>query len=96
VIPEKLAQSSTQLYTRYKPAWNEMESDSRGYEKMAIIDDNLISRWVDSLGFDDKDEAKLRKVMFTTEYKNLLGNTLVAAGEASNFELFDSDLLLYS
>ena len=95
VIPEKLAQSSTQLYAQYKPTWNEMEDDSRGYQKMAVVDDELISRWIDSLGFDPKNEAKLRQTMFTDAYKNLLGSALVAAGEASNFELFDSDLILY-
>jgi hypothetical protein len=95
VIPEKLAQSSTRLYSQHRPEWNEMEDDSRGYQKMAVVDDELISRWIDSLGFDEKDEAALRKVMFTNEYKNMLGTALVAAGEAGNFELFDSDLLLY-
>ena len=95
VIPEKLAHGSIQLYNRYKPEWNEIE-DFRGYEKMAVIDDNLLSRWIDSLGWDNKPEATLRKVFFTDEFKRLLGSTLVSSGEAGSFDLLDSDLILYA
>lgn len=96
----KLANSSVTLYDRYGPDWHdydhgeEYEGDP-GYAKMAIINDELISNWIDTLGFDSKDEEKLRKTMFTDDYKVLLGDTLVTAGKISDYEIFDSDLLLY-
>jgi len=90
----KLASGSMQLYDKFEPDWNDVE-DERGYNKIAVVNDETISGWIDSLGFDPKDEAKLRQIMFTAEYKNLLGDTLVKSGKVSNFELFESDLLLY-
>jgi hypothetical protein len=62
---------------------------------MAVVNDEIISSWIGSLGFDEKDEAKLRQTMFTDSYKRLLGGALVGAGLVAEFDLFDSDLLLY-
>lgn len=96
----KLASGSLSLYDTHSPEWHDYDHNEKydgdpGYNKIAIINDQLISNWIDSLGFDSKDEAMLRKSMFTDEYKRLLGETLVTSGQATNFELFDSDLLLY-
>ncbi|MGW8178971.1 MAG: hypothetical protein ACWGQW_09440, partial [bacterium] len=88
------------LYDNYSPEWNEYDSGEEyegdpGYAKIAIVNDETISKWIDSLGFDPKDESKLRKTMFTDEYKTMLGDTLVTAGRITDYEIFDSDLLLY-
>ena len=90
----KLAKSSLKLYAEHPPEWGET-NDPRGYNKMAVINDQIISNWVGSLGFDDKSEAKLRKVVFTDEYKRLLGDSLVSARLVSEFDVFGGDLLLY-
>lgn len=96
----KMAAGSVTLYETYSPEWHaydhgeEYEGDP-GYDKMAIVNDKLISRWIDSLGFDSDAEAKLRQNMFTDGYKVALGDTLVSAEKIVNYEIFDSDLLLY-
>jgi uncharacterized membrane protein (UPF0127 family) len=94
VDTEKLAKSSLQLYTTNPPDWSDT-SDPRGYNKIAIVDDKLISNWVTKLGFDEKSEAKLRKIVFTDAFKRLLGDSLVTARLASDFNMLGSDLLLY-
>ena len=96
VVPEKLIQGSLKLYADHEPKWKDVE-DPRGYEKVAVIDDKTISNWIDGLGFNEEAEATLRKAVFTNEYKNLLGSALVGWPEcpATNFELLDSDLILY-
>jgi len=91
---EKLAKSSLQLYTKNPPDWGET-SDPRGYDKMAIINDEIISNWLSKLGFDEKNDAKLRSTMFTEEYKRMLGDSLVTARLVSDFDMLGSDLLLY-
>ena len=92
----KLANGSVQLYDKFMPDWHETdEEDERGYQKMAIINDETVSGWIDSLGFDEQNEAQLRKIMFTSEYKTMLGENLIGSGKITNFELFESDLLLY-
>lgn len=96
----KLANGSLALYDNYSPEWNdydvgeEYEGDP-GYAKIAIVNDETISKWIDLLGFDPKDESKLRKTMFTDEYKVMLGDMLITAGRITDYEIFDSDLLLY-
>lgn len=94
----KLARGSIELFNRYTPEWQDYEQtpgSDYGYEKMAVITDRLISEWIDSLGFDEVNEAQLRKTMFTDEYKRLLGDTLTTVGQITNYEMFDSDLLIY-
>lgn len=96
----KLANGSLSLYDDYGPEWNDYDTGEEyegdpGYVKIAIINDETISKWIDSLGFDPEDESKLRKTMFTDEYKIMLGDTLITAGRATDYEIFDSDLLLY-
>lgn len=96
----KLANSSISLYDRYGPKWQEYNTEDGfeedlGYAKIAIINDELISSWIDTLGFDTEHEEKLRKNMFTDSYKVLLGDTLIASNKITDYEIFDSDLLLY-
>lgn len=96
----KLASGSLRLFDMHAPDWQDylpedVEAEGRNYEKIAVIDDEVISGWIDSLGFNTEAEAKLRKSMFTDEYKELLGDALISSGKAVDFELFDSDLLLY-
>jgi len=94
VDTNRLMQGSIQLYTKHAPKWKE-GIDSRKYKRVAVIDDNTISTWIDALGFDEANESSLRKAMFTNSYKRLLGDALISAGEISDYELLDSDLLLY-
>ena len=72
------------------------EEDYREYSKIAIVDDKIISKWIDVLGFDSENEAILRENLFTDKFKKLLGDTLTTAGRAKDFEIFDSDVLLYN
>jgi len=94
VNTEKLAKSSLQLYTNSPPDWGTTQ-DPRGYDKMAIINDQVISNWISKLGFDEKNESKLRQTMFTETYKRMLGDSLVTARLVSDFDIMGSDLLLY-
>jgi len=96
----KLANGSLTLFDRYGPEWSDYDGGEEyggdpGYDKIAIINDELLSNWIDSLGFDSDSENKLRETMFTDSYKVLLGDALIAAHKISNYEIFDSDLLLY-
>lgn len=96
----KLASGSIKLFDDQGPEWHDYSHDLNddyglGYEKMAVVTDRLISNWIDSLGFDEENEASLRKVMFTNEYKTMLGDALISAGKAKDYDLFDSDLLIY-
>lgn len=96
----KLANGSLTLFDRYGPEWSDYDGGEEyegdpGYAKIAIINDNLLSNWIDSLGFDSDSENKLRETMFTDSYKVMLGDALVASNKISNYEIFDSDLLLY-
>ncbi len=91
---QKLAEGSLKLFEMHEPEWHEDETSD--YNKMAVITDRTISSWIDSLGFDSADETQLRKSMFTDGYKRMLGNKLIEHGKIDNFELFDSDLLIYT
>ena len=95
VNPQKLAQSSIQLYTKNGPEWGDT-TDTRGWTKMAVVNDGLISKWIEDLAFDDKNNTKLRQIMFTTTYKHLLGNALQSAGLIAAFDVFGGDLILYN
>jgi hypothetical protein len=91
----KLVGSSVLLYETHTPEWNDYSEDGGEYDKIAIINDDLISTWIDTLGFNSGNEEKLREVMFTNSYKTLLGDTLMASNKINDYEVFDSDLLLY-
>lgn len=88
-----LSKGSLELFDRYPPKWNEdVEED---HKEMAVISDNTISRWIDSLDYEGDYEEALRQVMFTNDFKILLGQTLEDTNRILKFDLFDSDLLIY-
>lgn len=94
----KLASSFVRLFDDHTPDWQDYDQEEhagRNYDKFAVVNDQTISNWIDGLGFDPENEAKLRKVCFTDESKHLLGDALISAGRVVDYELFDSDLLLY-
>jgi uncharacterized membrane protein (UPF0127 family) len=91
----RLKNSSVILFDSFGPDWMEEEETPRGYEKIAIIDDGLISKWVDSLGFNEEAETQLREAWFTDSFKRLIGNALSEQGRIQDFELLDSDLVVY-
>ena len=96
----KLASGSVKLFDTHGPNWQNYDVDNteengRNYDKIAIVNDQVISGWIDSLGFNGDNEAKLRQSMFTDEYKKLLGDALISSGKIVDYEIFDSDLLLY-
>lgn len=90
---EKLLNSIVIMFDQNGPDW--LDEDLRGFNQVAIIDDSLISRWIDSLGFDEINEQKLRKIMFTDELKRMIANALIDNARIEDFELLDSDLILY-
>ena len=91
---QKLIASSLTLYDKFTPEFHEDETSD--YDKIAVLSDQAISSWIDSLGFEKTDEEKLRTVMFTDKYKTMLGDALVGSGKITNYDLFDSDLLLFT
>ena len=82
-----------ELFEKYPPEWGIDEGDE--YNEIAVITDRLISEWIDRLGFEKENEEALRQIMFTDDYKELLGRALSENGTVKEHKLFDSDLLLY-
>jgi len=90
----KTLQSTLTLFDKYPPEWSDPSNGDNTLSE-AIVSNDLISNWIDSLGFEEADEEPLREVMFTTKFKQELSDLLVSTGRVANAELLDSELFVY-
>jgi len=93
IDPQILVEGSLQLFNMHPPDWSKEEGGE--HEEMAVITASTLDNWIDGLGFERQNEEALRQIMFTDNYKNLLGEALQSRGLIKESKLFDSDLLLY-
>jgi len=95
---DKLVDGMTQLYNKLKPKWKQGKEDDK-YRAVAIIDDKLISNWINSLGFSQEQNDLIKENVYTDKFKKALGEKLTQIGFEDNiksYELLGNDLLIYS